>query len=219
MNTPILRAVGGSDNTPTNDGVTKPGAFSLDKFKSTREPAAAGVETLQTGLPHHNISAAKDYVRLHSDEDRYWSSELCFVSVPIHGQKHDTLHLIVEDLAMSYLASGRIQRFRLALATKPHDVFFLCHIPTRNMDNTWNASSLTACEQAKLQWVQATSQKDQGIEGYKIDLARDPDAFPEPKWPKQSLGDLIGATFRGRMIEDENHPALLRLIGARQSVS
>ena len=112
--------------------ITKPdAAFSLDKFKSKHAAAVANVETLQTGLPHHNIAQAKDFVRLHPNEETYWSSELCFVNVPIKGQKRDTLHLIDEDLAMRYLPSGRILRFRLALATKPYDVFFLCHVPTQ----------------------------------------------------------------------------------------
>ena len=41
--------------------------FSLDKFKSKRAATMANVETLQTGLPHHNIAQAKDFVRLHPD--------------------------------------------------------------------------------------------------------------------------------------------------------
>jgi hypothetical protein len=179
----------------------------------------ASVETLQTGLPHHPISQAKDFVRLHPDEAAYWSPELCFVNVPIKGQKRDTLHLIDENLTMAYLPSGKIQHFRLALATKPHDVFFLCHLPTRNEDNSWNTSNLLACEKAKELWVQATSRKEEGVEAYKVDVARDHDVFPEPKWPTQALADLIENTFTGRMIDREDHPALLRLIGAKQPLS
>jgi hypothetical protein len=199
--------------------IAKPSVFDLDKFKSKRAAASANVETLQTGLPHHSISQAKDFVRLHPDEEKYWSPELCFVSVPIKGQKRDTLHLIEEDLAMQYLPSGRIQRFRLALATKPFDVFFLCHVPTRNTDNQWNESNLAACEQAKNLWVQATSRREENVDGYKVDFAREQDAFAEPKWPTQSLGELIALTFAGRMIDRADHPALLRLIGAKQSLS
>ena len=191
-------------------------SFSLDKFKSKRAAAVANVETLQTGLPHHNIAQAKDFVRLHPNEEAYWSSELCFVSVPIKGQKRETLHLIEEDLAMQYLPSGRISHFRLVLATKPYNVFFLCQLPTRNTDNSWNETNMRACQQAKLFWVQATSRKEEGVDGYKIDLARDHDAFPEPKWPTQSLANLIEVTFAGRMIDREDHPALLRLLGAKQ---
>jgi hypothetical protein len=190
--------------------------FSLDKFKSKHAAAVANIETLQAGLPHHGIAQAKDFVRLHPDEEAYWSPELCFVNVPIKGQKRDTLHLILEDLAMQYLPSGRILHHRLALASKPNDVFFLCHLPTRNTDNSWNESNMLACENAKTLWVQATSRKEEGVDGYKIDVARDHDAFPEPKWPTQSLGELIEKTFAGRMIDREDHPALLRLIGAKQ---
>jgi hypothetical protein len=199
--------------------VAKPSAFKLDKFKSKRGAAIANVETLQGALPHHSISAAKDFVRLHPNEDDYWSPELCFVNVPIQGMKRDTLHLIDEDLALQYLAGGKILRHRLALATKPYDVFFLCHVPSQNIDNSWNTSNLQACEQAKSQWVQVTSRKAEGAEQYKIDFARDADAFPETKWPKQSLEDLIGTTFTGRMIANDDHPALLRLIGAKQDIS
>lgn len=73
--------------------IPKPeGSGGLDKFKSKRPATIAGVETLLTGLPHHSISEAKDFVRLHPDESKYWSPELCFVNVPIKGQKRDTLH-------------------------------------------------------------------------------------------------------------------------------
>lgn len=199
--------------------VPKPDTFSLNKFKSKRAAAIANVETLLTALPHHSISQAKDFVRLHPDEEKYWSPELCFVNVPIKGQKRDTLHLIDEELAMRYLPSAKILRFRLALATKPGDVFFLCHVPSRNTDNPWNASNLQACEQAKTLWIQATSRKEEGVEAYKIDVARDADAFPAPKWPTQTLEEIIGRTFEGRRIETADHPGLLRLIGAKQSVS
>jgi hypothetical protein len=179
----------------------------------------AGVETLQTALPHHKISEAKDFVRLHPDGTRYWSPELCFVSVPIKGQTRDTLHLIDEGIAMRYLAAAKVLRFRLALASKPFDNFFLCHVPSRNTDNSWNESNRLACEHAKTHWVQATSRKEEGVEAYKIDVAKDADAFPGPKWPTQSLDELILVTFGGRMITSEDHPGLLRLIGAKQSTS
>ncbi len=50
--------------------------------------------------------------------------------VPIKGHEEDTIHLIDEDLAMDYLPSGKIKRFRLALATKPFDMFFLLEVPS-----------------------------------------------------------------------------------------
>jgi hypothetical protein len=196
-----------------------PEEFSLERFKSKRTAAISNVETLHEGLPCYRISEAKDYVRLHPDVENYWSDELCFVNVPIKGQKHDTIHLIDDELAALYLPSGRLMHHRLVLATKPYDVFFLCQVPTQNVDNSWNASNLEACERAKTLWTQVTSRSKEGAEGYKRDFSRDPDAFPEPKWPTESLTELIRRAYNGRMILSEDHPALLRLIGARQKIT
>jgi hypothetical protein len=135
------------EGEPKGEGIPKPGTFSLDKFKSKHAAAIANVGTLLTALPIHNLAAAKDFVKLHPDKEKYWSAELCFVQVPIKGQKRDTLHMIVEDLALQYLQSGRISRFALALATKPYDQFFLCIVPTQNEDNSWNATNcVSACK-------------------------------------------------------------------------
>ena len=78
---------------------------------------------------------------------------------------------------------------------------------------------LQACLQAKAMWTQATSRRDEGADGYDIKSAQHQDAFPEPSWPTQTLEELILATFSGRMIDHDNHPGLLRLIGAKQSTS
>jgi len=36
--------------------IAKPPGFSLDAFKSKRNPNIAGVETMLQALPHHNLS-------------------------------------------------------------------------------------------------------------------------------------------------------------------
>jgi hypothetical protein len=196
--------------------IAKPSEVSLDAFKSKRNPSVANVGTLLTALPHGSLAQAKDWVRTHPDDD-YWSTELCFVTVPIKGAARDSLHLISEDVAVLHLPSAKIQRFQLVLATKPHDKFFLCQVPTQNLDNLFNQTNRAACEQAKTLWTQATSRKDEGVDGYKVDFARDPDAFPAPKWPEQTLEAMILTTFAGRTIMDDSHPGLLRLVGAKQS--
>ena len=87
--------------------------------------------------------------------------------VPVKGEKRDVLHLIDEEIAMRFLDAGKIKRFRLALATKPYDVHFLAKVPSTNLDNSWNESSLEACEQATAHWVEVTSGKVSGVERYK----------------------------------------------------
>jgi hypothetical protein len=159
--------------------IVKPGR--LDKFKSKKKPSIGGLETAPTVLGILKIGDTNDFVRLHPDEDLYWSEELCFVSVPVIGDKHDQLHMIDEEIAVRYLPARKIKRFRLALATKPYDVFFLCQVPSVHLDNSWNSTALKACLQAKTHWVQVSSRKEENVEGYKCDKTKDADAFPEPK--------------------------------------
>jgi hypothetical protein len=197
--------------------IQKPAAFDISRFKSKRQPGA-GVGTLQMALPHHKISEAKDFVRLHPNENTHWTDELCFINIPIKGQKRDLLHLIDEDLVPPERAD-QIQRFALALATKPFDTFFLCHVPTQNLDNSWNMSALRACELALTTWLTVTSKKEEGADSYAIVPAEEQDAFPVPKWPLQSIYDLIGVTFgKDRTIDREDHPALLRFRGRKQKI-
>ena len=198
--------------------IPKPSAFSLEGFKSKRASTIANVETLLNGLPHLRISDAGDFVRLHSNEERYWSDELCFVHVPIKGAKKDALHIILEDLAMQYLESKVIKRFRLALASKPDNRFFLCHVPSQNLDNKWNETALDGVRKAKTHWVQVTSRQSEGIEAYKTTFAGEQDAFPDPEWPSPSLEELIGKAFDGHTIMAADHPGLLRLLGRKPVV-
>jgi hypothetical protein len=198
--------------------IQKPSTFDLSKFKSKKVDTIAGVRTLLPPLPHMKIADAKDWVRTHPREE-HWADELCFVDVPIVGQEKSAKHLIEEALAMQYLPSGRIIRTGLVLAARPYNKFFLCFFPTSNLDNVWNSTNLRACIEAKQYWVQATSRgKENGAEGYKIDYAEDQGAFPDPEWPAQSLDELIMTAFTGHIIDNAEHPALLRLRGASQKL-
>jgi len=196
--------------------IVKPGFMS--KFKSKRSPSIGGVETVLSALKVHGIADARDFVRLHPSEDEYWSCEICFVSVPVKGQKKDLLHVIEDDLATQYLPSNIIKRQRLALASKLHGSFFLCVVPSQNLDNSWNKSALAECEKARTLWTQAVSRKDEGYEEYLIKFAQDQDAFPPPEWPSRTFDELLEVTFRGANIDTDTHPALLRLIGAKQDL-
>jgi len=129
------------------------------------------------------------------------------------------LHVIDDDLAVQYLPAKKIKRHRLALACKPHNVFFFCIVPSQNLDNPWNANALTSCHKAQTLWLQAMSRRSENAEGYKIDFAQDPDAFPEPKWPSRSLDELLEVTFKEANIDHDRHPGLLRLIGAKQDLA
>jgi hypothetical protein len=192
----------------------------LDQFRVTRAPTIANVEVLQTALPVRRIADARDFVRVHPDEDNYWTDDLCFVEVPVIGdKKRSILHLISETLALEQVSSALIKRYRLALATKPHDVFFWCIVPTTNLDNSWVATAIQGIQQAKTRWTQVVSRKAEGIDAYMPQFARHEDAFPIPRWPTEPINTLVLRTFAAHTIDRPDHPGLLRLVGARQDVS
>ena len=140
------------------------------------------------------------------------------MNVPIKGQKRDTLHLIDEDLAMRVSAERKDPALPPGAGDKAGRRLLPVPRPDSESRTTLGTSAnLQACEQAKTLWVQATSREGEGVEAYKIDFARDPDAFPSPKWPTQSLDDLIETTFAGRMIDQRGPPGSVAL-DRRQAV-
>ena len=196
--------------------IAKPDKFSLKKFKST--VATHSVNIALGVLPIHSMADAKDFVRLHPTE---WTDELCFCMVPIQGAPREGLHLIEEEIAIQCLRPKKIIRQRLALGSMPHDSFFLCIVPSQNLDNIWVISNLAACEKAKTLWTEAVSLRPEGKEGYADSAAIDQELFGEPKWPTQSIDELIESTLKpnDRMIDDLNHPALDRLLGRKSKVT
>jgi hypothetical protein len=204
--------------TPETQSIAKPTGSGLDRFKAKRSLTVAGVGPLLESLTVMKIADANDQVTLHPDDENYWSDPMCFVDVPVKGSKKGTLHLIDEELALTYLPKKRIQRFRLALASKPFDIFFLCKVPVLNLDNKYNEMALQGCNDAKGKWLMVVSRQEDGHDDYEIIPARSQAAFPTPKWPTQSLNELIETAFKGRMIQTDDHPGLLRLIGDKQKL-
>ena len=200
--------------------ILKPSGFSLDGFRSKRSASIGGVATLLASLPIMPSREAKDLSASTPTRPHTGRTSCASCNVPTKGVRGGSLlHLILEDLACAYLPEGKIIRHRLALASKPDDVFFLAEIPTTNLDNSWNVSNLEGCELGKTRWVQLTSQKNAGQERYKIDYSRDEDAFPEPTW----LTAAVGRAYRCGVLarphhRHEDHPGLLRLIGAKQQL-
>jgi hypothetical protein len=198
-----------------SNGIAKPPAFDINRFRSKTPDTIAAVGVMPSILPQMKIADANDFVRLHPDQENFWSPELCFVDVPVPGMRDNVSHLINEDVAMRNLDSRAIIRRRLALATKPHDRFFLCQVPSQNLDNDFNRSAVEGCEISTTRWVWLTSRKKEGVNGYKIKYAENEDAFPEPKWLIIPLWDLIVKCYGNGtyIIDNDDHPGLCRLIG------
>ena len=145
-----LHAVTSEDSNSDVAPIAKPPSkFSLDKFKSKPASTIANVETKLGQLPHFKIAAAGDFVRLHPDEETYWSPELCFVNGADQRTKpRELLHLIDEEVAMRFLSAKKIRALPAGAGNQALRCFLSVHIPTRT-STTLQLSNLQGCEQAK----------------------------------------------------------------------
>src|SRR5271166_6666287 len=116
---------------------------------------------------------------------------------------------------MRTVATGREECVRMPMKAArlgPRPVFRLPQMPVAA-----RASRLACGKPGKNGNIQASFRVIRGIpvEGYKSTFAKSQDAFPEPTWLTQPLEELIGRSFDNRMITSADHPALLRLTGAK----
>ena len=194
--------------------IRKPSSFeNLNRFKP-KTPSADRVGTLPLELPVTRITAVADFVRLHPD-DEFWTDEMCFVSVPIKGDRQDSLHVIVPEIAIEHALRYRV--FRLALGMKANGEVFLCEVPCQGLDNSWVKTMHEGCMFARDRWTKVTSRRteDPPSDSYRSIFARHEEAFPAPRWPAQTRTELLDVAFNGRVIDHDAHPGLLRLIGAK----
>jgi hypothetical protein len=75
--------------------------------------------------------------------------------------------------------------------------------------NPYHESALALSEGAKHEWSRIQANLDAGRYEATVAIAK----MPEPVWPDLSLKKLIELAFRGRIIDDINHPVLQKLRG------
>jgi hypothetical protein len=72
-----------------------------------------------------------------------------------------------------------------------------------------NRSAHESARLAMEKWVRMSA--SQSLGAYDIDIAKG--VFPDPTWPEVTFEALLKIAYKGRMIEDLDHPVLRRLRG------
>jgi hypothetical protein len=75
--------------------------------------------------------------------------------------------------------------------------------------NAWHDTAREAAELAKREWIKLVSDMPSGC--YRIYRAKG--ALPDPVFPDKSLEELLRLAFRGRIIDNENHPVVRQALG------
>ena len=155
--------------------IVKPAAGFMEKFRSKRPPSIAGVETLLTALPILRIADANDSSGCIRRKRTTGRRELCFVSVPIKGEKRDMLHLIDEEIAVQYLPVEEDQAAATGAGVEAPRRFLLLHRAVAKPGQLVERNGARRpARKPRRMWVQATSRKAEGVEGYKIELRARP---------------------------------------------
>ena len=74
----------------------------------------------------------------------------------------------------------------------------------------WHTSGIACAEKAMKHWIRVVPNMSLGA--YEICLAEN--VLTEPEWPNRPFRELLEIAFKSRVIQDRDHPVILRLRGA-----
>lgn len=157
------------------------------------------LSTVQVGKP------GKDrFFRAHKSPDMVFpamllenktTSETFLVSAPIAG-----------------ILGSLVRPVELKAAVDRQGNSFLIPVPLPDSNgnrNRWHQSLDDAVVRSQDTWIRITANKATG--GYDIFEANA--KLPEPIWPTESMDSLLEVAFRGRILNDPNHPVVIDLLG------
>jgi hypothetical protein len=101
---------------------------------------------------------------------------------------------------------------RLATAINRQGALFLWELNLPRADgrvDEWTRTALEAMDRAKKCWVRMTSNMSLGA----YDLYEAQGELTEPDWPQTPFHELLKVAFKGRYIDNLEHPVLRRLRG------
>jgi hypothetical protein len=167
--------------------------------------AQLGVKKVLTTVPVRKPDKAW-FVRVHPFED--YRLETAVIELKEERETYLVAKPLWPELAGESTFSPRI----IYTAVNRQGVVFLWPIrlpgPDGKLDD-WNQSALEAAQRAQAHWVRV--QANMALGAYEVYEATAP--LPEPKFPEVPLMELLKIGFKGRFIDNLDHPVLKKLRG------
>jgi len=143
-----------------------------------------------------------------------------FRSNPDEDMQFNAMLLAPKGSQESYLMSnsvaehlsGLIKPVTLVLVIDRQGNLRLVPVPFPGPDgqrNPWHQSLLEALTLAKTDWLRISANMQSG--GYDVFQAQA--TLPSPEWPKHTIDEIVKIAFRGRIINDLDHPVVQDLFG------
>jgi len=157
-----------------------------------------------TRIPFRKISG-KEFFRLKNDKD-YFRQGISVIEARQMGGS--TLHLVAPTVVLPTAIRKELKRANVYTGLTATREFFLLYI-VKN-DTTWYASAIEMMRLALNGWIKVEANMSAG--GY--DYYPAPMKIADPDWtPLPPFDELLTLAFRGRIIDNANHPAILRMLG------
>ena len=165
-----------------------------------------GVKKLLTAIPVRKPNK-QEFIRTHSDPN-YRLSGVAIIELREDRETYLVAPQYAEELDPNwfhicnvYLTINRQQAVSLWPVKLPD--------PGGRMSG-WHTSGVECAEKAMKHWIRVVPNMSLGA--YEIHLAEN--VLTEPEWPDKPFHELLKIGFKGRVIQDQEHPVILRLRGA-----
>jgi hypothetical protein len=174
----------------------------LDRLSGGVDFAMDGVEAVLTRLP------------VRKPDKMWW--------VRVHPEARTTVGLVEIDREETYCVAselhsdlmGVMKRRTLYLAIARTGNPFLWPVGVEGPDgklDEWNRSARDGAELGMKSWVRLQANMPNGA--YDVFAAKPVVPIPEPRWPTESINELLRLAFRDRVIDSPDHPVVRQLQG------
>lgn len=138
------------------------------------------------------------------------SDGMTFPGMILENKEARESYVVVPGVAQEI--SELVRPVILHAAIDRQDNVFLIPVPLPGEDgnrNPWHESLAQAVEHAKQKWIRISANMHVG--GYDVYEAEG--ELPEPEWPEHDIDALVQVAFRGKIIDDLDHPMVQALLG------
>jgi hypothetical protein len=184
--------------------VTKPNRFDPSSLRLSQNfSESIGVKKLITSIPVRKPNK-QDFIRVHPD------SAFRLETAILEFKEEREYYLVAPELWPEL--SNELTRKVLFVAINRQKVVFLWAIRLPAEDgrhDNWNATALDAAFMAQKKWIRISANMDLGA----YEVFESSGVLLEPEWPDIDFAKILEIAFKGRYIENLDHPALRRLRG------
>jgi hypothetical protein len=192
------------DDRPEGSTTIAADLFDLERLRLSQSfVSSAGVKKLVTTVPVRKPSR-QDFIRVRAGED--W----CLQTAVLELKEERETYLV--DPSLWPELGGEFTPKVLFTAMNRQGVLSLWPVRLPGEDgrlDEWNRSALEAAEMAKSRWVRVAANMSLGA--YEIFVATG--NLRDLEYPDMTFQEILEIAFRGKFINDHDHPILRRLRG------